>query len=693
MASRQRPRRKRDIKGQGIQVGDGNTQANSFNVPQSLLPTRDAYAAARDINLVVDGQHPDAGQVVVGDIPQPSPGFRSREDQLSRLRAAGPGAPLVYAVTGMRGVGKTQVAAAHARDCVNTGWRLVAWVNAATTPEATAGLARVAGELGIGPADAAVDVLARKVRSRFEADGEWCLLVLDNVTDPGSLRPYIPAAGRCQVVLTSTSETAARLGEPIAIGVFTEEEALDFLASRTGRNDTEGARELAHELGFLPLALAQAAAVIAGQRLPYQVYLDRVRELPLADYLSPEDGGDYPQGLAEAVLLSVSAVTAADQTGQCTDLLAMISMLSPVGVPRNLLPAGRSPQAAGVDAALGKLAAASLLTFSGGDSLTLTTHRLVARVMRERRARDGSLLAIGDRARHLLLAWALTSLGDPWRDRPAARDFVRLAAALDEHLSPHLGSQDTELTEQMLILRGWVLKFLLDLGDDPRQAIEFADPLTAECERVLGESHAETLTSRHNLARAYKDAGRPGEAIPLLEGVISDRKRLLGESHQLVLASEHALAVAYRDAGRLDEAIPLQEKLITVFGHVLGASHPDTLTCRHDLAVGYRQAGRLDEAIPLHEEVLADFTRTLGDTHPDTLMSQYNLATAYQADGRVDEALPHYETAAAGLAAALGPDHPDTVLVQGSLGQAISANAWPPPTAVHREAGRLQARD
>jgi hypothetical protein len=59
----------------------------------------------------------------------------------------------------------------------------------------------------------------------------------------------------------------ANLGAAVPVDVFSESEALAFLAERTGSADAEGAREVAAELGYLPLALAQAAAVITGQHL------------------------------------------------------------------------------------------------------------------------------------------------------------------------------------------------------------------------------------------------------------------------------------------------------------------------------------------------------------------------------------------------------------------------------------------
>ncbi len=60
---------------------------------------------------------------------------------------------------------------------------------------------------------------------------------------------------------------------------------------------------MAAELGYLPPALAQAAAVIAGQHLAYGTYLERLRALPVAQYLTRDAGQPYPHGVAEAVLL------------------------------------------------------------------------------------------------------------------------------------------------------------------------------------------------------------------------------------------------------------------------------------------------------------------------------------------------------------------------------------------------------
>ena len=96
--------------------------------------------------------------------------------------------------------------------------------------------------------------------------------------------------------------------------------------------------------------------------------------------------------------------------------------------------------------------------------------------------------------------------------------------------APYLGEQDAALTETLLRLRGWAVWCLNELGDSFAQAIEYGQDLVADSERVLGETHPDTLTSRNNLAAAYRAAGRLDEAIPLYERTLADRERVLGET-------------------------------------------------------------------------------------------------------------------------------------------------------------------
>jgi len=246
--------------------------------------------------------------------------------------------------------------------------------------------------------------------------------------------------------------------------------------------------------------------------------------------------------------------------GVCGAVMDLASVLSAAGVPRAVLhaagqaralggpeQAGEPEQAGGVaaevvDEALGRLAGSSLLTFSTGGA-TVTAHRLVMRVIRERLARQGHLAATCQAAAAALQDRA-GSLEQAWQDRPARRDLVEQILAVHEHAAPFSGEAGSDLTLAVLRLRGWAVWFLLHLGDSAAQAIAVAGPLLADRERVLGPDHPDTLTSRSNLAVAYRAAGRAAEAIPLHERTLADRERVLGPDHPDTLASRDNLAAA-----------------------------------------------------------------------------------------------------------------------------------------------------
>ena len=701
--------------GQVVPVGSGDVRPNQF------------------IQTYIDYHLPTAsavGPLVVGEVPRGAPEFLPRAGLADRLARSSPGVPVVRVVTGMPGVGKTQIAAEYARSCIDTRWRLVAWVNSLDLAQVLTGLAEMATVLGVSMPGADLKTIGREVKRRLETDGERSLVVFDDATNPDELSQFVPVAGQCQVIITSNQLDMAGLGEHIPVKEFTEEEALSFLAKRTGRADELGARQLATELGFLPVALAQAAAMIKARHLDYPTYLARLREQPSRELLKRTAGEPYRKGVTDAITLALDTVADNDPTGLCRGLVNVVALLSEAGVARALLyAAGQQgvlqrlgaetnarPQE--IDEALGLLAGASLLAFgtdgTQGDT-TVAAHRLTMRVAVELQAQQGNLVTLGADIASLLVA-VTESLPEPWQNRNAARDAIQQIMALNGHLAPHLGAQDAELTRTLLRLRIWTVGYLNELGDNFAQAVEYGqdlvtdseqmlgrthhDTLTARnhlatayraagrldeaiplCERtladaeqVLGPTHPDTLIARNNLARVYRAAGRLEEAIPLYECNLADRERVLGPTDPETMKSRNHLADAYRTAGRLDEAIPLFEGNFALREQVLGPTHRSTLTSRNDLARAYEAAGRLGEAIPLYERNLADRGQVFGKAHPKTLKSRNNLAHAYQAAGRFDEAIPLYQSTLADREEALGQTHPETLKSRHNLACAYQAS-------------------
>lgn len=626
-----------------------------------------------------------ADRVVIGELPRRSVAFQERPEILRKLMHPAPdaGTSPVFALTGLRGAGKSQVAAAYARRRLHDGWRMVAWLNAEDREQLLGGFAQLAAALGLGRgADDSADAAAR-VRSWLETDGDRCLLVLDNAVDADLIRPFLPAAAQAQVIITSFRQSFAALGTQVEVDGFGEEQAARYMVERTGLADGHGAAELSGELGYLPLALAQAAAVIAGQKLDYPTYLRRLAAVPARDYLARSEGEPYPRGTAEAITMAADAVQQACEGGLCREVLELVCLLSSAGTPRALLPTATGKPEVAVDKALQYLTGWSLLSWST-DGSAVTAHRLVMRVVRERASQQGTLPAGAVRAIAALRAF-MPPAGERWPDAERAREAVEQIIALTRALAAHADAVDGESEAELLLLGGWAGWYLTAQKDYSR-AVPLLEKVTAEREKLWGPDDEATQTARVNLAGAYLEAGRPDDAVPLQERNRADAQRLHGPDHPSTLTANGNLAYAYQKAGRLRDAMPLLEQNAADCERLLSPDDPLTLTAVNNLANGYRLTGRLSEATRLHEQNLASRLRVLGPDNPYTLTARNNLANALLAAGQSREAIPLYEQNLADRLRVLGPDHPDTLQARSNLANAYArAGRLAEALAVHKQ--------
>ncbi|MDQ3760628.1 MAG: ATP-binding protein [Actinomycetota bacterium] len=209
---------------------------------------------------------------------------------------AGGQVAVVCALTGARGVGKTQLAAAYARQQAAAGCPLVAWVSAETTDNLVADLDEVARAVGVADPEGDSTTSAVRLCTHLQTRQDPALLVIDNAADADQVRRFIPVTGASQVIVTSTDQAVAQLGYLVKVSVFNRAQSLTYLRSRTGLDDDEGADRVAEELGDLPLALAQDASVIQLQKISYADYLIRLRSMPVAEALPRRRGDPYPRG-------------------------------------------------------------------------------------------------------------------------------------------------------------------------------------------------------------------------------------------------------------------------------------------------------------------------------------------------------------------------------------------------------------
>ncbi|MFI6513822.1 FxSxx-COOH system tetratricopeptide repeat protein [Streptosporangium sp. NPDC050855] len=667
----------------------GNTQNPQSPTPlQSVTDTTVAGHLTQishvggDVSIVQGAPLPApiAWPIVEGDLPRRPRAFQPRPGLLEALRArmreqgaaVVEGAAVVDAVTGTPGVGKSLLAASYAWDRRHAGWPLIVWITAQTHDQILTGLAGLARRLNLLSADDDTHTAAVKARDWLAATDRPGLLVFDNATEVDDVEPWCPATGTVQILITTRNRAFHDLFEPVDVGVFDPEQSVACLHQRTGRT-TPGADDVADELGHLPLAIGQAGALIARRRMTYPAYLKALRDLPLSEYL-PQAADGYPQGAAQAILLSIEQ--AEDTIADARALLELLAVLSEAGVPRAILYGTTNPgdlgpaDTADLDQLLADLADTSLISFND-DGTTILMHRLTSRVLRERAQHtphppSGDLPGMLTRATTLLHHFD-THIPDgaaTWAARDAVDMLVEQTATVHA-----LATKSDNLTDDLLGLRAWCGRYLYDVADLGR-AIPLCEQTLTDHERVLGGDHPDTLTSRNNLAGAYRAAGDLGRAIPLYEQTLADRQRVLGGDHPDILTSCNNLASAYRAAGDLGRAISLYEQTLTDHERVLGDDHPDTLTSCNNLAYAYRAAGDLGRAIPLYEQTLADQQRVLSGDHPDILTSCNNLAYAYQSAGDLGRAIPLLEQTLADRQRVLSGDHPDTLTSRNNLASA-----------------------
>ncbi|WP_454927091.1 tetratricopeptide repeat protein, partial [Actinomyces oris] len=518
-----------------------------------------------------------------GSRPRVSAGFVKREGQDEFFDAVFTRAEPRTVLTGMRGSGKTQLAATVATRCEEEGWPLVAWIDAESRDRLIANLYNLALQTGINaPKDVPPETIVRRFLDQLRsADAADCLFVFDNVENLDDLIGFTPEGCGVRVIVTTTRHLNwDSLGWlPLTVGIFEREQSITLLCERTGDTHRDAADRIAEALGDLPVAVSQAATLAKSRRYPLSEYLDRLNNYPLELSIRRLEGEDYLDAVGIALFMAYEQTL--DQLRSkspqkeriAISLLDTLSLLAASGVPTHWLLSLHDDSDAVRDT-LSFLRKSSILQESTDGNKTII-HRLQGQVYRETYlSEQGKFNKACTYATTILDKIDIDQLANFEQQRQETRNLVEQIGAVtsQDHSRPLFSDPD------FVALLATTIRNAADLGM-PQLALTLTDSVTRAGD-TLGPDHPSTLTSRNNLAEAYCDAGRLDEAITLHRQTLEDHTRILGPHHPDTLTSRNNLASAYQDAGRLDDAITLYEQTLEDRTRILGPHHPDTLTSR-----------------------------------------------------------------------------------------------------------------
>ncbi|MFC8851518.1 tetratricopeptide repeat protein [Streptomyces sp. NPDC057144] len=597
-------------------------------------------------------------------------------------------AVLRQVLTGMGGVGKTQLAADYALTAWDNGsggnLDVLVWITASTRTAVVAGYAQAGVELCRAdpdePEQAARAFLAWLAPKTGANPCRW-LIVLDDVADPGDLRGlWPPASPHGRTLVTTRRRDAALAGEGhrlVEVGLFTQVEAVAYLSRALAAHSREEPEQqltaLASDLGYLPLALAQAAAYLIDSGDDAATYRELLanRATTLADTAPDGLPDDQALPLAATWSLSIDRADTLRPAGLAHPMLELAALLDPNGIPQTVLtsaPAlahltahrtrtghgstgGAAPIPPGdVARALRALHRLSLIDHTPGTPhRAVRVHQLIQRTTRDVLTADQHAQLARTAANALLAAWPQIE-----RDTALAQSLRANATVLTSHAEQVLYRPDPHA---VLYRTG---RSLGEAGQ-VTAARDHYQHLTDSITSHLGPDHPDTLAARAHLAHWRGKAGDAAGAAAALTELLEHAVRVLGPDHPNTFTTRIHLASWRGEAGDAAGAATVFAELVEHLVRVLGPDHPNTLTTRIHLASWRGRAGDAAGAAAAFAELVEHLVRVLGPDHPNTIAAQYGTAVwrgkagdAAGAAAALTELLEH-------VARVLGPDHPNTL--------------------------------
>ncbi|MGB3652731.1 MAG: tetratricopeptide repeat protein [Rivularia sp. (in: cyanobacteria)] len=614
-------------------------EGRDIHIGDKIYQGADAEAIREIIaSLVRELQSPRKAATAVNHIPYAgTPNFVGRSDELTIIHEKlhqENNAVAISAVSGMGGIGKTELAVKYAREYINYYPGGICWLNARDANLAAGIIQFVQLQMGLEVPQQDFHGNALTLIQQVA----WCwqnwqppvglvLVILDDVTNLEGFAELLPPNHRFRILLTTRLRDIDANVLEIALGVLSPEEGLQLLINIVGEKkvnkELETAQELCEWLGYLPLGIELVGRYI--KKKPPHFTFRKMLDLLQQQRLQQEAINPQQKGLSTAQrgVLAAFELSWVELNPETQKLAGLLSLF-----------------AADIFVWEWVESTVKLLNWDESDVET-AIEQLYQRHLVECVEDDGEY---------------------SYQIHPLIREFLKIKLTADADIKEiKQAFTNTFMEIAQTIPQTTTLEFINSVKKVIPHLTEVAENL------IDAVSDENLIWAFTGLARFYEGQGLYALATPWLEQCVSAVKSRLGENHLHTAISFNNLAILYHSQGKYEEAEPLYIQALELRKQLLGENHPDTATSFNNLGGLYESQGRYNEAEPLCIQALELRKQLLGVNHPHTASSFNNLAALYDSQGRYEEAEPLYIQALEIAERVLGTNHPNTVTFRKNL--------------------------
>jgi tetratricopeptide (TPR) repeat protein/transcriptional regulator with XRE-family HTH domain len=608
-----------------------------------------------------------------------NPYFTGREEVLQRLQKAlvshkSGDSHKIRAISGMGGIGKTQVALEFAYRYADE-YDAVLWVHAEDST-LKADVVKLAETLHLPDREKLNPFLAREAVKGWLQDHDRWLLIFDNVENVANVFNILPNRYCGSVILTTRFQNADPHMRSLEMEKMSLLEGKTFLLRRTRNENEDETREanlpaseraalttLWETMDGLPLALDQAGAYIKMAQCSFQEYVNLYRK-HRRDLLREREAHIPEHPDAVATTWDVSFQQIERENPAAAEFLRLCAFLAPDAIPEKLIIWGTTH----CTAPLQKLAASEKLlkdvikllysySLIQRDAATqmLLIHRLVQAALID---------AMSIEVREVWKRRVLRILNTAFPEASFEAPFEELRRC--GQLLPHIQSSALEIEYEPIATQLEAAALFERAGSYLREQGQYAEAETLlRLSLTLREHHLSPddlalATSLSNLAGLYFYQDCYQKAAILVERAFAIRQQRLGTDHQETTESLKHLALLYLRQEQYEQAEPLFLQSLAISEHQMGQESPATTNRMSNLALLYMGQERYDKAEPLFKRAFSLNKRCLGALHPETGRTMENLAFLYLKQGRYRRAEPLLYQAFTIHAQNSGLESPDT---------------------------------